>query len=115
MTRTSAATKCSVDLPALLVQQLERLAAAGIQIVPAPGLNRFFLLEKDGYFALVEKRDTGFGHIGSPGIMTESGFAPLIQSGAGCSFVCKGYSQPASLLEAEAAHGFFTQLKQALS
>ena len=37
-----------------------------------------FILERDGFVVFVERRETGFGNIGAPGLMTEQGFAALI-------------------------------------
>jgi hypothetical protein len=104
-----------VELPAPLLERLQRLAQAGIEIVPAPGLERYLLLGKDGYFALAERLPDGFGSLGSPGIITPHGFAPLICGDTGCTFVCKSYRQEASPEQVAGARAFFTQLKQALS
>lgn len=103
-----------MDLPAATLVQLERLAEAGIRIIPTPGLENYFVLEKDGCFALVEKRGDGFGQVGSPGVMTEQGFAPLLERDGKCSFFCRGYEEPANPARVAAIRAFFTQLKQAL-
>jgi hypothetical protein len=104
-----------VDIAPETLAKLERLAAVGVRIVPAPGLERYLLLEKEGLYALVEHTPGGFGAVGSPGIMTEQGFAPLILGGKECAFVCKSYRQTATRDEVTAVRSFFTQLKQALS
>ena len=95
--------------------QLERIAAAGIHLVPLAQLEHFFVFERDGCFALVENCEGRFGAIGSPGLMTEHGFAPLIQRPDGPAFVCKGHAVEASPEQAAQIHAFFTQLKHALS
>ena len=63
-----------------LIEILEKLAAAGIQIVPSE-ITSHFILERDGFVAFVERREEAFGNIGAPGLMTERGFAALIWRG----------------------------------
>jgi hypothetical protein len=61
---------------------LEKLVAAGIQMIPAE-ITSHFILERDGFVAFVERRqeverrEEGFGNIGAPGLMTERGFRRL--------------------------------------
>jgi hypothetical protein len=54
--------------------RLEKLAAAGIEIIPAE-IASHFILARDGFVAFVERRENDFGNIGAPGLMTERGFA----------------------------------------
>ena len=56
-----------------MIEILEKLAAAGIQIIPAE-ITSHFILERDGFVAFVERREQAFGNIGAPGLMTEQGF-----------------------------------------
>jgi hypothetical protein len=104
-----------VDLTPETLSKLERLAAGGFCIVPTPGVDRYFLIEKGDYYALVQRTPTGLGEVGSPGIMTPQGFAPLVQSDNECAFVCRSYRHAASPAQVASARDFFTQLKQALS
>ena len=63
---------------------LEKLQAAGIQIISA-GVTSHFILERDGFVAFVERKGDDFGNIGAPGLMTEKGFAALVwRSGRAC-------------------------------
>ncbi len=75
-----------------LVEILEKLAAAGIQIVPSE-ITSHFILERDGFVAFVERREQAFGNAGAPGLMTEQGFAALIWRGDRSFFVGKGFEQ----------------------
>lgn len=74
---------------------LEKLAAAGIQIIPAD-IASHFILERDGFVAFVERRGDDFGNIGAPGLMTEQGFAALIWRSGQPYFVGKGIDRPAT-------------------
>jgi hypothetical protein len=101
-------------MDAALLAQLERIAAAGIQLLPTPQLPLHFVFERDGYVVLVERKGDGFGSVGSPGRLLPEGFAALIQRGSQAYFVAKGSETAASAEEAAAARLLFTQLKTAL-
>jgi hypothetical protein len=97
-----------------MIEKLERLAAAGIQILPAEGVQSHFFLERDGFVALVERTEAGFGRIGSPGFMTEKGFAVLVWRNGNPFFVAKGLEQAAAPEQVESMRRFARDLKQAL-
>jgi hypothetical protein len=63
---------------------------------------------------LVERRGEGFGGIGSPGRITESGFEPLVEDGGAAWFVFKGKRTRAQPEEAEAARELLRTVKSAL-
>jgi hypothetical protein len=96
-----------------VIETLERLAAAGIQIIPAE-ITSHFILERDGFVSFVERRDDAFGNIGTPGLMTERGFAALMWRGDQAFFVGKGFEQPASTDEVQKIRAFATDLANAL-
>jgi len=102
--KISAATKCS----------FERLVAAGIQLLPASGITTHFVFERDGFVALVERKGEAFGNIGSAGILTEKGFATLMQRGENYFFVAKGFDQPATPEQVTKLRSFQSDLEQAL-
>ena len=58
-----------------MTEVLERLVAAGIQLLPAVEITTHYVFERDGFVALVERTPEGFGGIGSPGLLTGTGFA----------------------------------------
>lgn len=103
--KTSAATKCS----------FERLVAAGIQLLPASGISTHFVFERDGFVALVERKGEGFGNVGSAGILTEKGFATLMQRGGAHFFIAKGFEQAADSAQVQKLRSFQSDLEQALA
>jgi len=92
---------------------IERLAAAGIQLLPAQ-LTNHFVFERDGFVCLVERADEGFGHIGAPGLMTDKGFAALVWRGDEGWFVGKGMEQRATEEQVSRMRGFDADLRAAL-
>jgi hypothetical protein len=94
---------------------LERLAEAGFQFVPALEITTHYVIERDGIVALVERAEDGFGGIGSPGLLTEKGFAALVRSGEGAFFVAKRYREKASDEQIRKVRAFSEDLARALS
>lgn len=99
------------------IERLERLAAAGIQIIPAE-ITSHFILERDGFVAFVERRPDlevePFGNIGAPGLMTERGFAPLVWRGDQAFFTGKGFEQAALSEQVQKLRAFASDLDRAL-
>jgi hypothetical protein len=95
-------------------EKLERLAAAGIQLLPAE-LPTHFLFERDGFVALVERRGEAFGAIGTPSLLMDSGLAVLVWRGDLPYFVGKGHESPATEEQVEALRGFASDLEAALA
>jgi hypothetical protein len=94
--------------------KLQRLAEAGIQMIPADQVSTHFLFERDGFVALVERRADDFGNVGGAGLLTESGVAFLIHRRPEAFFVCKGYDQPAEQAQIDALRRFQSDLEAAL-
>jgi hypothetical protein len=101
-------------LPAGILSKLEALAAAGIDLVPMPSLERHFVFTRDGFASLVERRPDGFGRIGAAGKVTDHGLAMLVWQGERGSFVCKDFSEPATDSEVEEIRRFSADLALAL-
>lgn len=95
-------------------ERLESLAAAGFRMVPAD-ITSHFIVERDGLVAFIERRGSNFGNIGSPGAMTERGFAALVWRGEQGFFVGKGFEQPATAEEIQKLRAFARDLEQALA
>jgi hypothetical protein len=93
---------------------LERLATAGIQLLPTVELVTHYVFEREGFVALVERTPDGFGGVGSAGILTGTGFAALIRRGEKSYFVAKNFEQEAEPAQVDALRRFSTDLKQAL-
>lgn len=100
--------------PALLAQ-LERLAARGIQILPVPQIPSHFVLERNGCAVLVERREEGFGAIGSPGALSEKGFAALVTRDGRDWFIGKDESREAAAGEAADARNLYRDLREILA
>jgi hypothetical protein len=97
-------------MDAKLLSQLERVADAGIQLLPLPQVATHYAFERGGFVILVEKRGEGFGGIGSPGLLAEAGFAPLVDG----RFVAKGWERKATADETAGMRQFLADLKAAL-
>jgi len=104
-----------LDLLPEITAQLERIAAAGIRFLPTPQLAHHFVFERDGFVLLVENKAGRFGSVGSPGLLTERGFAPLVEKNGRKVFVSKDYEREATPEEAQRINKFFTDLKAVLS
>ena len=94
--------------------QLGKLAAAGINLIPAD-LEKHFILERDGFIALVERIADGFGAVGTAGLLTERGLAPLVWRGDEAWFVTRGVEQRAQPGQVDALRRFQSDLGAALS
>ena len=98
-----------------LLAQLERLAASGIQILPVPEIVSHFVLERNGCVVLVERREDGFGAIGSPGALSDQGFAALVQRDGRDWFIGRNESREATESEAAEARGLYRDLREILA
>ena len=97
-----------------LISQLERLAAAGVQMIPVPELAAYFVLEREGCVVLVERRGEGFGAVGSPGVLLEGGFAALVSRDGKDWLIGKGETRAPSGGEASAARRLYRDLREIL-
>jgi len=97
-----------------VTEKLERLAAAGIQLLPALEITTHYVFERDGFVALVERTREGVGAIGSAGILTGSGFAALVGRGERSYFIAKNFQQEARPEQVEALRSFSADLRAAL-
>ncbi len=98
-----------------MTEKFERLVAAGIQLLPAFEITSHLVFERDGFVALVERRDDSFGAVGTAGLLTEHGVAPLIVKNGHAVFVTKGYEIRAEPEQVEQLRRFQRDLQAALS
>lgn len=98
-----------------MIEKLERLAAAGIRILPSPGAGTHFFLERDGFVILVRRAGDDFGAAGSAGLLTDHGFAVLVWRGAQAFFVARGYEQAAGPEQLEMLRRFDADVRASLS
>ncbi len=102
--------------PGPLQDVIERLAQAGFQLLPAFSITTHYVLEHDGFVALVERLpDGGFGQSGVPGLLTEGAIAQLVWKQEGPRFVAKGLDLPATPDQVESLRRFSADLKKALT
>jgi len=83
-------------------------------MLPAVEITTYYVFERDGFVALVERTPDGFGSIGSAGILTGNGFAALIHRGRSSYFVARNFEQEAQPEQVEAIKRFSRDLKLAL-
>ena len=95
-------------------EQLERLAAAGIDILPALDLPTHFVFHRGGFAARVERTAGGFGGVGSAGLLTGRGLAALVWRAGRAVFLLKDFERPASDQEVADLRSFARDLEQAL-
>ncbi len=98
-----------------MIEKLERLAAAGIQLLPALEITSHFVFERDGFVALVERRGDGFGAVGTAGLLTDRGVAPLVTRNGHLVFFTKGHEIPAEPGQVESLRSFQSDLLAALA
>ncbi|HET8547628.1 MAG TPA: hypothetical protein VFL57_06485 [Bryobacteraceae bacterium] len=101
-------------MPPELLGKLQRLAAAGIKLLPAQ-IDTYFVLERGGFCALVERTETGFGRIGSAGLLHEQGFAAVVWRGADPFFVGQGFERAATAEEIAELRSFQSDLSATLA
>ena len=97
-----------------LLAQLERIASSGIQILPVPEIAAYFVLERNGCVVLVERREDGFGAIGSPGSLSDKGFSALVVRDGRDWFIGKDESREATEVEAAEARRLYRDLREIL-
>lgn len=90
-----------------------RILQAGIQHVELD-LSTHYMFERDGFVALVARRDEEPGPIGAAGLLTEKGLAPLVWRSGQASFVAKGFEQSATPEQIEILRRFQADLEAAL-
>ncbi len=94
--------------------KLERLAAAGIRILPLPGIDSHFALERGGYAVLVARSPEGFGAVGSAGLITEDGLAVLVWEKGRPFFRTRRSRLEASSAQVEELRRFAAAVEEAL-
>ncbi len=100
----------------MLQDQLERLVEKNINLLPTVEIETHFLFERDGFVALVERRASGFGSIGTPGLLVErGGFAALVWKSEVPWFVAKDFEQRATADQVSSIRNFANDLQYALS
>ncbi len=93
-----------------------RLVQAGFQLLPAFQISTHYVLERDGFLALVERLPGGdFGTAGAPGMLLDGSFAVLVWKQEQPFFVTKGRQVPATPEQIETLRRFDADLSRALA
>jgi hypothetical protein len=95
--------------------KFQKLVDFHIQLLPLPEVETHFVFERDGFAALVERRDNDFGGIGTAGLLNEKGVAPLVWRGGSPFFVAKGFEQAATPEQVQRLRAFQADLTTALA
>ena len=90
-----------------------RFTGHGIQLLAET--NGRCLFARGVCIALVERTETGFGSIGSTGLLTGSGLAYLVWRDGRALLAAKGVEMPAEPEQVEAIRQFSRDLKEALA
>ena len=97
-----------------MTEKFQKLVDANIELLPLPEISTHFVFHRDGFAALVDRvRDT-FGKVGTAGLLTERGIAPLVWRHDDAFFVLKEFEQAATSFEVEQLRSFQRDLQAAL-
>ena len=98
-----------------MTEKFQKLVDANIELLPLPEVTTHFVFHRDGYAALVDRvRDT-FGRVGTAGLLTDRGIAPLLWRHEQPFFVLKSFEEPATPLQVERLRAFQRDLEAALA
>jgi len=98
-----------------MTEKLHKLVEANIQLLPLPEITTHFVFERDGFVALVERRNDEFGAVGTAGRLTDKGIAPLVWRSGQPFFLAKAFEEPASGEQVEQLRTFQADLMAALA
>ena len=97
-----------------MVDKLEKLAVANINLLPTVEITSHFVFERDGFVALVERQGDVFGKVGAAGLLIDGGIALLMRKGDGHVFRSKGVELNATPEKIQALRTFQADLTKAL-
>ena len=98
-----------------MTAKFQKLVDANIQLLPLPEITTHFVFERDGFVALVERRNDAFGRIGAAGILTGKGLAPLVWRNGEPFFVAKDFEELATEEQVLSLRAFQSDLESALA
>ena len=98
-----------------MTDKFQKLVDANIELLPIPEITTHFVFHRDGFAALVDRVQDGFGRVGTAGLLTERGIAPVIWKQGLAFFVLKDFEQPASLGQVAEIRSFQRDLEDALA
>jgi hypothetical protein len=98
-----------------MLETLEKLAAANINLLPTVEITTHFVFERDGFVALVERRGESFGRVGTAGLLLDGAIAFPMRRGDDYLFIAKGIEAPATAEQMTLLRSFQADLTQALA
>ena len=98
-----------------MTEKFRKLVESNIQLLPIPEIETHFVFERDGFAALVERRQNDFGRIGTAGLLHDKGVAPLVWRNEVPVFVAKGFELPATSEQVQQLRAFQNDLTAALT
>ena len=76
-----------------MTEKFQKLVDANIELLPLPEISTHFVFQRDGFVALVDRVRDDFGKVGTAGLLTERGIAPLVWRQDDAFFVLKDFSK----------------------
>ena len=98
-----------------MIDKFQKLVDANIELLPLPEITTFFVFHREGFAALVERLNESFGTVGTAGLLTEKGIAPLQWRNDEAFFVAKGFEQRATAEDVSQLRAFQKDLEAALA
>ena len=98
-----------------MTDKFQKLVDANIELLPIPEITTHFVFHRDGFAALVDRFQDNFGKVGTAGLLTDRGIAPIIWRDEQAFFVLKDHEQPATSLQVERLRAFQKDLESALA
>ena len=98
-----------------MTDKFRKLADANIELLPLLEIGTHFVFARDGFAALVERINQEFGSVGTAGLLTEKGIAPLVWRGGSAHFQAKGFTQAATGEDVRRLRAFQSDLQNALT
>ena len=98
-----------------MTEKFQKLVAVNIELLPLPQINTHFVFHRDGFAALVDRVHDTFGAVGTAGLLTPKGIAPLVWRADRAVFVLKDFEEPATQDQVQQLRSFQKDLEAALT
>ena len=98
-----------------MTEKFQKLVEANIELLPLPEIHTHFVFHRDGFAALVDRVSDAFGSVGTAGLLTKRGIAPLLWRHEAAFFVLKDFEEPATARQVEQLRAFQKDLESALA
>jgi hypothetical protein len=98
-----------------MTEKFQKLVASNIELLPIPEITTHFVFHRDGFAALVDRVHDTFGQVGTAGLLTPKGIAPLFWRADRPIFVLKDIEEPATEHQVQQLRSFQKDLESALA